>query len=216
MNNIKFSAVLDGLRRRSILAETHIFIVIFTNQLIMNVECTAIKDVLLFRPQIFSDQRGFFYESWNARRFFESTGVILKFVQENHSRSMNNVLRGLGYQINKPQGKLVRVVQGTIFDVVIDLRRKSPTFASWYGVELSDRNHSSLWIPPGCAHGFLTRSTSADVVFMTTDYFEPEYERCIIWNDPTLAINWNIEEEPVLSSKDKLGLRFLDAEFFDY
>jgi len=182
----------------------------------MKVEITNIKDVLLIKPQVFSDDRGLFYESWNARRFTECTGVTASFVQENHSRSINNVLRGLGYQINKPQGKLVRVVQGVIFDVAVDLRRKSPTFGSWYGVELTESNHLSLWVPPGCAHGFLTRSQSADVAFMATDYFAPECERCIIWNDNTLAIDWNIKEEPILSHKDKRGVPFPLAEVFEF
>jgi dTDP-4-dehydrorhamnose 3,5-epimerase len=183
---------------------------------IMNVKHTNIKGVLLIKPQVFSDERGFFYESWNERQFTESIGVNAKFVQENHSRSSDNVLRGLGYQIKKPQGKKVRVVKGVIFDVVVDLRMKSPTFGAWYGVELSENNNLSLWIPPGCAHGFLSRSEIADVVFMTTDYFAPEYERCIIWNDRTLAIDWNVKEKPILSEKDKLGIPFKEAEVFDF
>jgi dTDP-4-dehydrorhamnose 3,5-epimerase len=177
----------------------------------MNITPTSIPDLFLLEPKVFGDQRGFFFESFNQREFSEKTGVILPFVQDNHSRSSEGVLRGLHYQLQQPQGKLVRVVQGAIFDVAVDLRRPSPTFGKWEGFELSAENRHQLWVPPGFAHGFLVLSTSAEVLYKTTDYYAPQYERSILWNDPTIGIKWPSAGEIQLSEKDRAGLSFEEA-----
>ena len=180
----------------------------------MKVVATAIPDVLIIEPKVFGDERGFFFESYNARQFTELTGIKAEFVQDNHSRSAKNVLRGLHYQILQPQGKLVRVVAGVVYDVAVDLRRNSPSFGKWEGVELSAENKRMLWVPPGFAHGFLVLSDYAEFLYKTTDYWAPEHERCITWNDPSLNIAWPIQEEPQLSSKDRHGVAFSGAEMF--
>jgi len=174
---------------------------------------TAIPDVLVVEPKVFGDSRGFFFESWNAKAFAEA-GVPATFVQDNHSRSPRGVLRGLHYQIRQPQGKLVRVAGGEVFDVAVDLRRASPTFGRWVGEHLSADNKRMLWVPPGFGHGFLVLSESADFLYKTSDYYAPEYERVIAWNDPDLAINWPIAGTPTLSGRDAAGARFRDAEVF--
>ena len=181
----------------------------------MNVIKTAIPEVLIIEPKVFGDDRGFFFESFNARRFAELTGVKTEFVQDNHSRSVKGVLRGLHYQIQQPQGKLVRVVSGEVWDVAVDIRRASPTFGQWVGVTLSADNKRQLWIPEGFAHGFVVVSESAEFLYKTTDYWAPEHERCIVWNDPTLALPWPVEGEPSLSAKDKNGALLGEAEVFD-
>jgi dTDP-4-dehydrorhamnose 3,5-epimerase len=175
---------------------------------------TNIPDVLLLEPLIFRDERGSFLETWNARIFRHVIQSEVTFVQDNQSRSVRGVLRGLHYQIKQPQGKLVRVSHGRIFDVVVDLRKSSKTFRHWIGLELSEDNHHQLWIPPGLAHGFLVLSEIADVLYKSTDYYAPEHERCVIWNDPTLAINWPLNGEPVLSARDRLGTPLNSAEVF--
>jgi dTDP-4-dehydrorhamnose 3,5-epimerase len=174
----------------------------------MKIIPTTISDLLLIEPKIFGDGRGFFFESFNENIFSQKTGVSLSFVQDNHSHSQQGVLRGLHYQIEQPQGKLVRVVHGKIFDVSVDLRSKSPTFGKWEGFELSEENHRQLWIPPGFAHGFLVLSESADVLYKTTDYYAPQYERSILWNDPTLRIEWPQGYAIQLSEKDNKGMTF--------
>jgi dTDP-4-dehydrorhamnose 3,5-epimerase len=174
---------------------------------------TAIPDVLVIEPKVFGDARGFFLESWNAKAFGEA-GVPAAFVQDNHSRSPRGVLRGLHYQIRQPQGKLVRVAAGEVFDVAVDLRRASPTFGRWVGERLSGDNKRMLWIPPGFGHGFLVVSESADFLYKTTDYYAPEHERVIAWNDPDLAIAWPLDGAPTLSGRDAAGARFRDAEVF--
>lgn len=180
----------------------------------MNVIPTSLPEVLIIEPKVFGDARGFFYESYNERTFTEKTGIRTHFVQDNHSRSAKNVLRGLHYQIRQPQGKLVRVTAGSVFDVAVDLRRSSPTFGQWTAVELSAENKRMLWIPPQFAHGFLVTSDSAEFLYKTTDYYSPEHERCIAWNDPQLAIGWPLAGEPILSGKDRQGLAFDTAEVF--
>lgn len=175
----------------------------------------SIPDVILFEPKVFGDSRGFFYESFNNREFQEATGFNCNFVQDNHSRSVKNVLRGLHYQIKQPQGKLVRVISGEIFDMVVDLRKSSPTFGQWVGMILSAENRRILWIPEGFAHGFLVLSDVADFLYKTTNYWAPEHERTIIWNDPVLAINWETNVAPVLSVKDAKAGLFKEAELFD-
>ncbi|WP_191832903.1 dTDP-4-dehydrorhamnose 3,5-epimerase [Pseudomonas fluorescens] len=175
----------------------------------------AIPDVVLFEPKVFGDERGFFYESFNQRQFDDAIGKSVTFVQNNHSRSVKNVLRGLHYQIRQPQGKLVRVVQGEVFDVAVDLRKSSKTFGQWVGAILSAENKHQLWVPEGFAHGFVVLSDSAEFLYQTTDYYAPEYERSILWNDETLKIDWPAGIEPTLSAKDALGKAFLDAEVFD-
>ena len=173
----------------------------------------SIPDVVLIEPKVFGDARGFFFESFNQRAFNEATGTDFQFVQDNHSKSSRGVLRGLHYQIRQPQGKLVRVVQGAVFDVAVDIRKNSPTFGQWVGVELSADNQRQLWVPPGLAHGFLVLSESAEFLYKTTDYYAPEHERCIAWNDPALAIAWpDIGMAPVLSGKDQLGKSLEQAE----
>ncbi|MBZ0104725.1 MAG: dTDP-4-dehydrorhamnose 3,5-epimerase [Sulfuricella denitrificans] len=181
----------------------------------MKVIPTAIPDVLLLEPKVFGDERGFFFESFNARVFEELTGVTLGFVQDNHSRSAKNVLRGLHYQIRQPQGKLVRVVAGEVFDVAVDVRKYSPTFGKWAGFTLSAENKRMAWIPPGFAHGFVVLSDYAEFLYKTTDYWSPEHERSIIWNDPALAIDWPMQEAPQLSAKDQEGRLLADAEVFE-
>lgn len=170
---------------------------------------TEIPDVVIIEPKVFGDARGFFFESFNQRAFTEATGVEAAFVQDNHSRSTRGVLRGLHYQVVQPQGKLVRVARGAVFDVAVDLRSDAATFGRWVGVELSEANQRQLWIPPGFAHGFLVLSDSADFLYKTTDYYAPQHERCIVWDDPTLAIAWPTAEiVPQLSQKDARGALF--------
>jgi dTDP-4-dehydrorhamnose 3,5-epimerase len=180
----------------------------------MQVIKTDIPDVLLIEPKVFGDERGFFYESFNEKNFLEKTGKSFNFVQDNHSRSRQNVLRGLHYQIQQPQGKLVRVVVGEVFDVAVDIRKSSPDFGKWVGVNLSAENKHQLWIPPGFAHGFLVLSEYAEFLYKTTDYYAPEHERTILWNDPDLAISWPIQGEPIVSSKDQVGSLFAAAEVY--
>jgi dTDP-4-dehydrorhamnose 3,5-epimerase len=180
----------------------------------MQIQTTAIPDVLIIEPKAFGDDRGFFYESFNERRFLELTGVATNFVQDNHSKSAKNVLRGLHYQIQQPQGKLVRVVAGEVFDVAVDIRKHSPTFGHWVGVALSAENKRQLWVPPGFAHGFVVTSESAEFLYKTTDYWAPEFERSILWNDPAIGIKWPIQGQPMLSSKDQIGKLLIDAEVF--
>lgn len=181
----------------------------------MRVTPTAIADVLILEPKVFGDARGFFYESYNQKAFQQATGLDVEFVQDNHSRSGKHVLRGLHYQIQQPQGKLVRVVQGAVFDVAVDLRKASPTFGHWVGVELSEQNARQMWVPPGFAHGFLVLSEIADFLYKTTDYYSPQYERSIIWNDPDIGIEWPEVSNPSLSEKDKKAKFFKHAEVFD-
>lgn len=178
----------------------------------MKATACEIPDVLIIEPKIFGDDRGFFYESFNAAAFSEATGASVEFVQDNHSRSQKNVLRGLHYQIENPQGKLVRVTQGKVLDIAVDIRRASKTFGQWVGVELSAENFRQLWIPAGFAHGFVVLSDTAEFLYKTTDYYTPSAERCIRWDDPTLNIDWQLSQEPQLSGKDKLGKLLQDAE----
>jgi dTDP-4-dehydrorhamnose 3,5-epimerase len=180
----------------------------------MNIVRTEIPDVLIVEPKVFGDSRGFFFESFNQRQFEQLTGFAPNFVQDNHSRSARGVLRGLHYQIQQPQGKLVRVIAGEVFDVCVDMRRSSPTFGKSVCVTLSAANHRQLWIPPGFAHGFLVTSDSADFVYKTTDYYAPEHERSVLWNDAALAIPWPLGGEPLLSAKDKAGTPLAQAETF--
>ena len=176
----------------------------------------SIPNIVLLEPKVFGDARGFFFESFNQKAFNAATGTDHQFVQDNHSRSTKGVLRGLHYQSQQPQGKLVRVVQGAVFDVAVDIRRSSPTFGQWVGVELSADNHRQLWVPPGLAHGFLVLSDTADFLYKTTDYYAPEHERCIAWNDPALAIVWpDMGMAPCLSGKDQRGLGLAEAPVFD-
>lgn len=181
----------------------------------MQVTATAIPEVLILQPKVYGDSRGFFYESFNQKQFNQATGLDVSFVQDNHSRSSKNVLRGLHYQIQQPQGKLVRVVSGAVFDVAVDLRKSSKTFGHWVGVELSEDNARQIWIPEGFAHGFLVLSESADFLYKTTDYYAPQYERGILWNDPILGIDWPISVDPSLSSKDINASYFESAEVFE-
>jgi dTDP-4-dehydrorhamnose 3,5-epimerase len=176
---------------------------------------TSLPEVLIIEPKVFGDERGFFFESFNAREFEEVTGLQRHFVQDNHSRSVRGVLRGLHYQIQRPQGKLVRVVSGEVFDVAVDIRRSSPNFGKWVGVMLSAENKREVWIPEGFAHGFLVISESAEFLYKTTDYYAPEFERSIRWNDPAIGIEWPIEGAPVLAKKDELGTLLDQAELFD-
>lgn len=181
----------------------------------MQVVQTAIPEVLILEPQVFGDERGFFFESFNQQKFESLTGVKANFVQDNHSKSAVNVLRGLHYQIQQPQGKLVRVVAGEVFDVAVDLRRKSKTFGKWVGVVLSGENKRQLWVPPGFAHGFVVLKEGTEFLYKTTDYYAPQHERCIRWNDPEIGIEWPLFGEPVLSAKDQLGLSLAEAEVFE-
>ena len=181
----------------------------------MTVTPTAIPDVLIIEPKVFGDARGFFYESFNGRAFDEAVGRHVEFVQDNHSRSSKGVLRGLHYQIQQPQGKLVRVARGAVFDVAVDVRKSSPTFGKWVGVELSEDNHRQLWVPPGFAHGFLVLSETAEFLYKTTDYYAPAFERSIRWDDPGLAIAWPLFNAPQLSAKDAAGQSLQTAEVFE-
>jgi dTDP-4-dehydrorhamnose 3,5-epimerase len=180
----------------------------------MNIRKTKIPEVLLFEPKVFGDHRGFFLESYNQKSF-EASGLKRNFVQDNHSRSVRNVVRGLHYQIGQPQGKLVRVVVGTIWDVAVDIRRSSPTFGQWVGEELSAENKCIFWIPEGFAHGFIVISDSADVLYKATDFYAPSGERSLLWNDPQLGIPWPLSGEPLLSQKDRTGISFNQAELFE-
>jgi dTDP-4-dehydrorhamnose 3,5-epimerase len=179
----------------------------------MKVIPTRLPDVLLLEPRVFGDSRGFFFESWNERQF-ERAGLRARFVQDNHSRSGKGVLRGLHYQTRQPQGKLIRVVAGEIFDVTVDIRRSSPAFSRWEGVRLSAESHQLLWVPIGFAHGFCVLSEFAEVLYKATDFYAPEHERCILWNDPQLRIDWPLTGAPTLSAKDAAGVRLRDAEVF--
>jgi len=180
----------------------------------MKVLPTVIPDVLIIEPKVFGDERGFFYESFNKQSFQQATGIGADFVQDNHSKSSKGVLRGLHYQIEKPQGKLVRVCSGEVFDVVVDLRKSSPTFGQWVGVTLSADNKHQLWVPQGFAHGFVVLSDTAEFLYKTTDYYAPEHERCIKWDDVDLAIDWHYTGELMVSEKDVLGKRFKEADYF--
>lgn len=183
----------------------------------MNVISTSISEVLVIEPKVFGDSRGFFFESFNHQNFSQATGLDVKFVQDNHSRSVKGVLRGLHYQIRQPQGKLVRVVRGQVFDVAVDIRRSSPTFGQWVGVELTEDNYRQLWVPPGFAHGFYVLSDTADFLYKTTDYYFPDLERSLLWNDPAIAVSWPIEADvsPIISAKDKIAPKLTNAELFD-
>jgi dTDP-4-dehydrorhamnose 3,5-epimerase len=180
----------------------------------MQIVTTLLPGVLVLEPKVFGDARGFFYESFNARRFAELTGVTAAFVQDNHSRSANGVLRGLHYQIRQPQGKLVRVTAGEVFDVAVDIRASSATFGQWFGTNLSAENKRQMWIPEGFAHGFVVLSESAEFLYKTTDYWAPEHERCIRWDDPRISIDWPTVGSPKLSAKDAQGVLLADAEVF--
>lgn len=180
----------------------------------MKVMPTAIPDVLIIEPKVFGDERGFFYESFNQQTFNQVTGLDEKFVQDNHSRSAKGVLRGLHYQLQQPQGKLVRVVRGAVFDVAVDIRKSSPTFGQWAGIELTEENHKQFWIPAGFAHGFVVLSDSADFLYKTTEYYAPEFDRCIRWDDPTLRITWPLKAQPQVSPKDNDGASFIEAAVY--
>ena len=185
----------------------------------MKITPTKIPDVLIIEPKVFGDERGFFFESFNKKAFAEATALTaankLEFVQDNHSKSAQGVLRGLHYQIKQPQGKLVRVCSGEVLDVAVDIRKSSATFGQWVGVTLSADNKRQLWVPPGFAHGFIVLSETAEFLYKTTDYYAPEYERCIRWNDDELAIDWQFNGEPLVSDKDRNGLLFSQADVFD-
>lgn len=180
----------------------------------IKVKLTSLEGVMLIEPKVFGDARGFFFESYNAREFAQKAGCDLPFVQDNHSRSAKGVLRGLHYQIQHAQGKLVRVVEGEVFDVAVDLRRSSPTFGRWEGAVLSSENHRQLWIPPGFAHGFVVLSECAQFLYKTTDYWYPEFEQCLLWNDPQVGIEWPIDFEPMLAAKDAAGRLLNEAEVY--
>jgi dTDP-4-dehydrorhamnose 3,5-epimerase len=180
----------------------------------LNVIRADLPDVLILEPKVFGDERGFLFESYNARVLVAAAGITSDFVQDNHTRSARNVLRGLHYQLRQPQGKLIRVTAGEIFDVAVDLRRSSPTFGQWAGHVLSEANRRMLWVPPGFAHGFLVTSETAEVLYKATDYWAPQHERCIRWNDPELGIAWPLDGEPILSEKDRRGALFRDAEVY--
>lgn len=181
----------------------------------MRVTPTAIPEVLMIEPKIFGDTRGLFYESFNLKAFQDAIGRKVEFVQDNHSRSAKNVLRGLHYQIQQPQGKLVRVVKGAVFDVAVDLRKSSSTFGRWVGAELTEENAKQMWIPPGFAHGFFVLNDLADVLYKTTDYYFINYERSILWSDSSIDIDWPLQGAPILSDKDRVAANFKDAETFD-
>ena len=180
----------------------------------IQVTATALPEVKIIEPKVFGDARGFFYESFNAREFAEQVETGVEFVQDNHSRSAKGVLRGLHYQIQHAQGKLVRVVEGEVFDVAVDIRKSSPNFGKWVGVNLSEANHRQLWVPPGFAHGFVVLSESAQFLYKTTDYWYPEFERSLLWNDADVGIEWPIDFEPMLAAKDAAGKRLAEAEVF--
>lgn len=177
---------------------------------------TSIPEVLIIEPRVFGDSRGFFFESFNQKEFFRTTGLDVSFVQDNHSRSAKGVLRGLHYQICQPQGKLVRVARGAVFDVAVDIRKSSPNFGRWVGVELTEDNHRQLWVPPGFAHGFYVLSESADFLYKTTDYYNRDFERSLLWNDPRIGISWPVEvgAQPIISVKDAQAAGLADAEVF--
>jgi len=181
----------------------------------MNVIPTHIPDVLIIEPRIFGDDRGFFFESYNEKSFAEKTGISPKFVQDNHSLSLKNVLRGLHYQIQESQGKLVRAVSGEVLDIAVDIRRSSPTFGQWASCLLSAENKRQFWVPEGFAHGFVVLSDSAEFLYKTTNYYAPQYDRVILWNDLDLGVDWQLKGEPILSDKDKAGKRFKEADLFD-
>jgi dTDP-4-dehydrorhamnose 3,5-epimerase len=180
----------------------------------MKVVQTALPGVLILEPEVFGDGRGFFFESYNARVFRQATGCAVDFVQDNHSRSSRGVLRGLHYQIQQAQGKLVRIARGRVFDVAVDVRRGSPYFGRWTGVELGEDDRRMFWIPPGFAHGFVVLSESADFLYKATDYYAPQHERCLLWNDPEIGIDWHFGGEPLLSAKDREGKLLKDAEVY--
>lgn len=180
----------------------------------MKVIPLSIPDVIVCEPKVYGDDRGFFFESFNQAQFAEAIGASYNFVQDNHSRSARNVLRGLHYQIQQPQGKLVRVVAGEVFDVAVDIRKGSPTFGRWVGQILSAENKKQLWVPPGFAHGFVTLSDTAEFLYKTTDYYSPQFERSILWNDPSIGIQWPLTEVPMLSTKDQQAALLADAEVF--
>jgi dTDP-4-dehydrorhamnose 3,5-epimerase len=180
----------------------------------IQVTATALQEVKIIEPKVFGDARGFFYESFNAREFAEQVETGVEFVQDNHSRSAKGVLRGLHYQIQHAQGKLVRVVEGEVFDVAVDIRKSSPNFGKWVGVNLSEANHRQLWVPPGFAHGFVVLSETAQFLYKTTDYWYQAHERSIVWNDPEIGIEWPIDFEPMLAAKDAAGKRLAEAEVF--
>jgi dTDP-4-dehydrorhamnose 3,5-epimerase len=180
----------------------------------IQVTASALPDVKIIEPKVFGDARGYFYESFNEREFSEQVGVDVQFVQDNHSRSAKGVLRGLHYQIEHAQGKLVRVVEGEVFDVAVDIRKSSPNFGKWVGVNLSEENHRQLWVPPGFAHGFVVLSESAQFLYKTTDYWYQAHERSIVWNDPEIGIEWPIDFEPLLAAKDAAGKRLAEADHF--
>jgi dTDP-4-dehydrorhamnose 3,5-epimerase len=181
----------------------------------MNATPLAIPEVILFEPKVFGDARGFFFESFNHARFEEAVGHPVSFVQDNHSKSTQGVLRGLHYQVQQPQGKLVRVAQGEVFDVAVDIRRSSPTFGKWVGALLTAENKHQLWVPEGFAHGFVVLSDTAEFLYKTTNYYAPAHERCIVWNDPQLAIDWKLQTTPLLSGKDQAGALLANADLFD-
>ena len=180
----------------------------------MKILPAKIPDVLIIEPQVFQDDRGFFFESYNHKAFSEKTGITANFVQDNHSFSKQNVLRGLHYQIAQPQGKLVRAIAGIILDVAVDIRKTSPNFGEWVSCILSADNKRQLWVPVGFAHGFVVLSETAEVLYKTTDYYAPQHERCILWNDPDLAIDWSVTNPPIVSAKDRVGQPFKSAEVF--
>jgi len=181
----------------------------------IQVTATVLPEVKIIEPRVFGDARGYFYESFNGREFAEQVEAGVEFVQDNHSRSTRGVLRGLHYQLKHAQGKLVRVVEGEVFDVAVDLRKSSPNFGKWEGVRLSEENHRQLWVPPGFAHGFVVLSESAQFLYKTTDYWYPEHERSIVWNDAEIGIQWPIDFDPLLAAKDAAGTRLADAETFE-
>ena len=180
----------------------------------MQIVKTRIPEVIIFEPKVFGDERGFFFESFNGKVFEQATGLNVQFVQDNHSKSAKNVLRGLHYQIEQAQGKLVRVTQGEVFDVAVDMRQSSATFGQWEGTRLTAENKRQMWIPPGFAHGFLVLSDTAEFLYKTTDFYAPQHECCLKWDDPTVAIEWPLVDEPLLSAKDNLGLSLQDAKKF--
>jgi dTDP-4-dehydrorhamnose 3,5-epimerase len=180
----------------------------------MKITQTSLPDVLLIEPKVFGDERGFFYESFSQRIFNEAVGREVHFVQDNHSKSQKGVLRGLHYQIQNTQGKLVRVTEGEVFDVAVDIRRSSPTFGKWVGIHISAENRKQLWVPEGFAHGFITLSKTAEFLYKTTSYYSPEYDRCILWNDDSIGVAWPINVSPTLSAKDQAGKKLLAAEVF--
>lgn len=181
----------------------------------MKVTRSALPEVLIIEPRIFDDARGYFFESFNQRDFNQAVGQSVQFVQDNHSRSIRSVLRGLHYQIKQPQGKLVRVVRGGVFNVAVDIRKSSVNFGRWVGVRLTEDNHRQLWIPPGFAHGFVVTSELADFLYKVTDYYAPQYERCVAYNDPAIGIRWPLDAPPQLSSRDQEGARLAEAEVFE-